>query len=64
MTEKPWFQDLPMDRAYEEISKMDGVEQMTNGGITIYKGNHPDHGDIRIVIDPFTGAGTILYFPI
>jgi hypothetical protein len=63
LTAKPWFEEISMERAYEEIEKLTDQDMAITDGSTVYRGIHPEHGDIRIVINPI-GNPLILFFPL
>jgi hypothetical protein len=61
--DKPWFSDVSLEQAHEEIARMGDVKEVHRDGVSVYRGIHPTHGEISVIIPPF-GESMILFFPI
>lgn len=47
------------EAAYEAVGLLKDVQTEESGGITVYSGHHPEHGNIHIAI-PAIGDGMLL----
>lgn len=51
--------ELSYERALEEVRRLSSMQRHDSGGVEVYSGNHPQFGNVHIVLPP-AGCGLLL----